>query len=300
MELAEMSEMNEIKDEFLYAGFVDQDLENETGIGTYDFGETLVMLSPVGNYMGCGVDGNPVEEVIDDVAIGNVVYSWKCCPDELLLDIDHKSMRVPEDRDTTAAGWIYDLVQIKELGKLNGLYGRVKWTSIGRELIESRQYRFISPVFELDGEGRPTRLVNAGLTNRPALSDISPILNSEPNKEEIEMTKEEVIELIKNTISSLNKENTEEKEQETKVNVENECKNECPDEPVVDTPVENTEVVDTPVENTEDTPVETPEVIKEEVLNSTPTIGSDISTKGWESLKGQALFDWCNKHRDEI
>ena len=174
MDIEQMADnTTNIKDQFLYTGFIDQDLENESGLGTYDFGETLVMISPLGTFYGYSTNG-AVEEVIDQEVIDHLVAEYNTNPVELLMDIDHKSMRAPEERDTTAAGWIYGLVAVKDLGRLSGLYGKVKWTDVGRHLVESRQYRFISPVFEVD-EGRPVRIINAALTNRPALSTISPI-----------------------------------------------------------------------------------------------------------------------------
>lgn len=57
-----------IKDEFLYTGFVDEQLEQDAGIGTYDFGETLVMLAPVGEFTGYSSNG-PVKETVDETAL---------------------------------------------------------------------------------------------------------------------------------------------------------------------------------------------------------------------------------------
>lgn len=65
MDIEQMADnTTNIKDQFLYTGFIDQDLENETGLGTYDFGETLVMISPLGTFYGYSTNGS-VEEVID-------------------------------------------------------------------------------------------------------------------------------------------------------------------------------------------------------------------------------------------
>ena len=67
MDIEQMADnTTNIKDQFLYTGFIDQDLENESGLGTYDFGETLVMISPLGTFYGYSTNG-AVEEVIDQV-----------------------------------------------------------------------------------------------------------------------------------------------------------------------------------------------------------------------------------------
>ena len=318
MDIEQMADnTTNIKDQFLYTGFIDQDLENESGLGTYDFGETLVMISPLGTFYGYSTNG-AVEEVIDQEAIDHLVAEYNTNPVELLMDIDHKSMRAPEERDTTAAGWIYGLVSVKDLGRLSGLYGKVKWTDVGRHLVESRQYRFISPVFEVD-EGRPVRIINAALTNRPALSTISPILNTTNNNnsevgeniDKIDMTKEEVIELVKELL----KKNSEVTENECSGK---EVKNE--DEVVESTPKEesskdNTEKTDnkvadgsTTTSNSDDVKEEKmeddseDEVIKEEVLNSAPTIGIDVgsSTNKWQNLHGVEFFKYIETHRNEL
>ena len=335
MDIEQMADnTTNIKDQFLYTGFIDQDLENESGLGTYDFGETLVMISPLGTFYGYSTNG-AVEEVIDQEVIDHLVAEYNTNPVELLMDIDHKSMRNPEERDTTAAGWIYGLVAVKDLGRLSGLYGKVKWTDVGRHLVESRQYRFISPVFEVD-EGRPVRIINAALTNRPALSTISPILNTTNNNnsevgenaDKIDMTKEEVIELVKELLKK-NSEVTENACSGKKVkNADNdsiEIKKE--DEVVESTPKEesskdNTEKTDnkvaddsTTTSNSDDVKEDIvekdekmddddddDEVIKEEVLNSAPTIGIDVgsSTKKWQNLHGAEFFKYIETHRNEL
>lgn len=282
-----------ITDQFLYTGFVDQDLENETGLGTYDFGETLVMLAPLGTFKGYA-NGSAIDETIDNDALDAIIAAYTGV--ELLLDVDHKSMRNVEERDTTAAGWIYDLTAVKDLGRVSGLYGRVKWTDIGRKLIETRQYRFISPVFEIEN-GKPTKLINAALTNRPAMDTIAPILNSEPEKDDVEMTKDEIIDLIKTTIEGMKSETVENgcSDKDDEKTVENtETVEEVKEEVVED---KEEEKVEEPVEEKEDEEVK--EVIKEEVLNSAPsTIGTDITSNEWQNLHGEAFWKYLNTHKD--
>ena len=246
-------------------------------------------------------------------------------------------MRNPEERDTTAAGWIYGLVSVKDLGRLSGLYGKVKWTDVGRHLVESRQYRFISPVFEVD-EGRPVRIINAALTNRPALSTISPILNTTnndnsevgENADEIDMTKEEVIELVKELLKK-NSDATENACSDDKKVKNEDADNDSieikkEDEVVESTPKEesskdNTEKTDnkvaddsTTTSNSDDVNEDCikqkekmeddseDDVIKEEVLNSAPTIGIDVgsSTKKWQNLHGAEFFKYIETHRNEL
>lgn len=82
------------------------------------------------------------------------------------IDVDHG----PEKRgDTEAAGWVTKLEQ-----RGAGLWGCVEWTDLGRELVSSRRYVYLSPSYAHDwkdseGVSHGTALVGVGLTNRPFL-----------------------------------------------------------------------------------------------------------------------------------
>lgn len=109
------------------------------------------------------------------------------------------------ERDDSACGWL------KALSFKNGsIFGKCFWTKLGRQLIDSRILRFISPVFHLNKEGIPTKLVNVALVNQPALNDINPVINSQPTeiKEEsiTNMTKEELKALIEEILAEKAKE----------------------------------------------------------------------------------------------
>lgn len=83
---------------------------------------------------------------------------------EALIDWEHASeLRAPNGEEAPAAGWI------KEIEARDGaLWGRVEWTDRAAEQIRSREYRYLSPVFDYTANGRRVRrLASAGLTNRP-------------------------------------------------------------------------------------------------------------------------------------
>src|SRR5260370_5636764 len=64
-----------------------------------------------------------------------------------------------------AAGWI------KQVRAVNGaIQGRIEWTPKGKDAVEAHEYRYVSPVFEYDDEGRVVRLLRAALTNNPNLN----------------------------------------------------------------------------------------------------------------------------------
>lgn len=231
-----------IKDQLVYRGFVDENADPDV---EYDYSEdTLVKISPIGKFVGSSPDGKPTVEIIDE----NSILQMAKQTEELLLDKDHASMRGPEDRNTEAYGWISGLKAIIGLGDMDGLYGLIKWTSKGIDLAKDRIYRFLSPVFELDAEGRAMKLVNVALTNRPALP-LPPIINSEAeDKSKISITESKkdtdgmnkdeinamVIEMVKKALAENSKaeetkevinseaEKVEETKEETKEEVKNE------------------------------------------------------------------------------
>ena len=334
-ELVKLAKNSEsIRDQFVYRGFIDEDYDPDI---EYDYSEqTLVMITPLGEFVGSSTDGKPTKEIIDEESIIQMARQTE----ELLLDRDHASMRSQDERNTKAYGWISGLKAIVGLGDMDGLYGTIKWTPDGIELVKERAYRFLSPVFELDGDGRAIKLVNVALTNRPALP-LPPIINSESkdgknisitnskkdtdlmNKDEIENM---IRDMVKQAISENNKaqENTEVVNSECKVD---ETKKETTNEEskVDETNVDETNVEETKVEENkeettneeskvdetkvdetkeekkvEETKEENKEVIKADVLNSAviqTTLGTSINGMDkWRSLKGQEFFKYLREH----
>ena len=115
--------------------------------------------------------------------------------------MDHAASRPGLDRDTQSAGWFHKFF----VDPIKGLFAKLKLTKTGRELIENREYRFLSPTFVLGDDGKPVDMTSVSLTNTPAMA-MEPILNQEPKEEKftMEMTKEELVSLIKDTVISLN------------------------------------------------------------------------------------------------
>ena len=64
-----------------------------------------------------------------------------------------------------AAGWIKSIL----FDPRQGVLAHVEWTARARELIANREYRFLSPVFLHDANGRIKRLMGASLVHSPAL-----------------------------------------------------------------------------------------------------------------------------------
>ena len=233
------------------------------------------MITPLGEFVGSSTDGKPTKEIIDEESIIQMARQTE----ELLLDRDHASMRSQDERNTKAYGWISGLKAIVGLGDMDGLYGTIKWTPDGIELVKERSYRFLSPVFELDGDGRAVKLVNVALTNRPALP-LPPIINSESedgNKISITnskkdtdlMNKDEIENMIRDMVKQAISENNKTEEKTEVVNSEckvDENKKETTNE---ESKVDESKVDETNVEETkEETKVEEPKVDETNVEES--------------------------------
>ena len=266
-----------------------------------------VMIAPIGQFIGSDKEGNPVEQNFTEESLETIANDLNESGREILLDKDHNSAKDGLNRDTQSLGWFSKFI----VKPLKGLFAALKLTKTGRELIENREYRHVSPVFRLGENGEPAMLVSVAATNTPAI-DVpeNVILNSKPN-EETEMTKEEIIELVKNTIADLTKKESAEAESTEEV-VENNCsktetKNEEPETTVEEVKEEikedaaeaaiKEEVKEELKEDAAEAAIkEEPEVIKEETLNQAPTTNIPSPDPEWKSLSGKKFIEWCEKH----
>lgn len=120
-------------------------------------GETLhdVQICPFGSF-----PNGKTEQLCDHDAFANVVTN---ATREVLCDFEHRSEIDKVDSDTSAAAWISNVRVDGE----RGLVGDFKFTDIGAEAVSQRRLRFLSPVWTLDKDGRPERLLSVALTNKP-------------------------------------------------------------------------------------------------------------------------------------
>lgn len=88
----------------------------------------------------------------------------------LPFDLEHATeLKGPKGDPAPAVGW---MTQLED--RSGALWAKVEWTNQGRELIETKAYRYLSPAFgAIEGENGAPDLVlmmqSAGLTNNPAL-----------------------------------------------------------------------------------------------------------------------------------
>ena len=268
-----------------------------------------VMIAPVGQFIGSDKEGNPVEQNFTEESLETIANDLNESGREILLDKDHNSAKDGLNRDTQSLGWFSKFI----VKPLKGLFAALKLTKTGRELIENREYRHVSPVFRLGENGEPAMLVSVAATNTPAI-DVpeNVILNSKPN-EETEMTKEEIIELVKNTFADFTKKETTEEvvenncsktetkneEPETTIEeVKEEIKEDAAEAAVKEEPEKTEEEIKEEVKEdaAEAAIKEEPEVIKEEALNQAPTTNIPSPDPEWKTLSGKKFIEWCEKH----
>lgn len=255
-------------------------------------------IAPIGDFTGSDADGKPVPEKITKESLEKLAGKLNET-DEILCDVDHAAARKGADRNTKAAGWFSRWI----VDPIKGLFATLKLTKHGKELIENREYRYVSPSFILGKDGTPEELHSVSLTNVPAFTGhIEPVLNQAANEENLnegiitmEITKDDLIQLIKDTVTAMNscsnkeeiKNEEPEKAEETKTKTE-EVVEEVKEEIKEEIAEEKAEEKDEEKEE---------EVIKIEALNSAPTALGDINKQSdWMNLHGDEFFAYLAKH----
>lgn len=89
----------------------------------------------------------------------------------LPVDFDHAmEFAAPRGEPAPAAGWFERLE-----ARADGIWALVDWTERAGAALKAREYRYLSPVFEHDKQGRVLRVVRAGLTNDPAFTQLAAV-----------------------------------------------------------------------------------------------------------------------------
>lgn len=134
--------------------------------------EKKIKISPVGEAVGFDGRGFVIE------------------PEVIIENIKNTGLDIPLDENhyfSKACGWFdKDSFEVRE----DGIYASLELNSLGKELIENKFYRYLSPAFYMDGR-KVTGLDSVGLVNRPNL--LTDALNSrKTHKEDKNMTIEEL------------------------------------------------------------------------------------------------------------
>ena len=131
-----------------------------------------VQLSPFGEFvLRDGGKKSGVTQHCSKAAFEAMVANWKAMgARDILVDVDHASAT---GGSTEAAAWAKNL-RVEE----DGLCADFELTPRGRELVEGRRYRFVSPGWTLADDGTPLAICSVALTNRPNLP-VKPVVNAD-------------------------------------------------------------------------------------------------------------------------
>lgn len=126
-----------------------------------------------------------------------IIAAFDAGQTDLVVDYEHATLKAAETgQQNPAAGWISKYVWDDD----RGLMGEVKWTQRAKDMIDSGEYRYLSPVLEYDTLGNVRGLHSVALTNSPALDGMALAAlsrqNSIKHKQETSMNKEALIKLL--------------------------------------------------------------------------------------------------------
>lgn len=285
---------------------------------TIDNGESVVQIAGIGKVIGSDVDGNPVEQELDEESLRKLADKLNASGREILVDRDHASSKPGLERDTSAQGWASEF----EVREGQGLFGKVKWSDLGKKLVENRVFRWLSPVFKLGSDKKPVDMNAIALTNTPSQMLIKPVLNQAADEESIENKemiegKEMDIEDIKKIVfdvlkeAGLTKDDKAMLAEEVKREVAEEKLDKLEDkaemkaaEAIVESAAtakdevknEACGKVKDEVKNEVCDEVKKEEVIKAEVLNQKPTIGlaANANAEKWRSMSQSEFINYIN------
>jgi len=131
-----------------------------------------VQLSPFGDFiLRDGGKRSGTVQRCSRAAFEAMVANWKADGErDILVDVDHASAT---GGSTEAAAWAKNL-RVED----DGLCADFELTPRGRELVEGKCYRFVSPGWTLADDGTPIALCSVALTNRPNLP-VKPVVNAD-------------------------------------------------------------------------------------------------------------------------
>lgn len=110
---------------------------------------------------------------------------------KLVLDECHATdLATPTGGAAPARGWIVAL-QSRD----DGIWGQVEWTGTGRQMIEDRQYRGVSPVITHRKDGTVTGILRASLTNTPNLTGMVSLHHQTENDMDLRQALAELLKL---------------------------------------------------------------------------------------------------------
>lgn len=121
-------------------------------------------------------DDAPTAFYVDDDSAQSIIDDFRQRGRDMMIDYEHQSASAgKKSGPVPAAGWITALEWVPGVG----LYADTKWTDQAASLIESKQYRYLSPEFFSNRDTKRITTISAiALVNRPALNHPMPLAAS--------------------------------------------------------------------------------------------------------------------------
>lgn len=123
------------------------------------------------------------EQVVDRPAAERILARMGAWGRDIVVDYAHESLK--DCGRAIAAGWVKTGT---EKMSQDGITADIEWTQEAGKAISAREYRFLSPVFVMEG-GRIAGLLNLGLTNNPNIHSM-PALSNQLSTQETRMKKD--------------------------------------------------------------------------------------------------------------
>ncbi len=121
--------------------------------------------------------------VFDEASAASVMAEYQTHGIDLMIDYDHASLAsvtLDPAQAGKAAGWFNLEVRGGELWAVN-----VRWTPPAADALRRKEWRFMSPAFGTDDQGRVTDLLNVAITNLPATRKLQPLMAANMKPENV-------------------------------------------------------------------------------------------------------------------
>lgn len=133
-----------------------------------------IQLFPAGEFR--ATDGRPKDAphwFIDAALARSIIAEFASRENKTVIDYEHQTILTAQNgQPAPASGWFSKLEW-----RDDGLFAiDVEWTERATGMIDSGEYKYISPVFTYERKtGSITRIINAALTNNPALDGMDAV-----------------------------------------------------------------------------------------------------------------------------
>lgn len=141
-------------------------------------GAPWVRILPAGRFRSADGSGRPDNVIawqLDAGLAAALIARLAGRVDDKVVDYEHQTLKSAENgQPAPAAGWMREFAWRDPAfpGEPGGLYARIEWTPKAASMIAAQEYRYLSPVFSYDAEGRVLDLFHCGLVNFAGLDGL--------------------------------------------------------------------------------------------------------------------------------